>query len=139
MSLYVLDTDILTLFQQGHSVVQMHVAAHSRLDVATTVLSAEEQVSGWYTYVRQTKQPDKLAWAYQRFADTLRCLSTFEIISFDLPSIRRYEALRKLKLDVRKMDLRIAAIVLEVKATLVTRNARDFGQIPGLVFVDWSL
>jgi tRNA(fMet)-specific endonuclease VapC len=89
MNLYVLDTDILTLFQQGHSVVQMHVAAHSRLDVATTVLSAEEQVSGWYTYIRQAKQPDKLAWAYQRFADTLRSLSTFEIISFDVPSIRR--------------------------------------------------
>jgi tRNA(fMet)-specific endonuclease VapC len=46
--------------------------------------------------------------------------------------------LRQLKLNVRKMDLRIAAVVLEQNATLVTRNARDFKQVPGLTFVDWS-
>jgi tRNA(fMet)-specific endonuclease VapC len=43
-----------------------------------------------------------------------------------------------MKFNVRKMDLRIAAVVQEAKATLVTRNSRDFAQVPGLVFVDWS-
>jgi tRNA(fMet)-specific endonuclease VapC len=138
MSLYVLDTDILTLYQDGNSSVRQRIAAHSPQDVVITVLTVEEQLSGWYTFLRKAKQIDKLALAYQSLADTARSLAAFQILSFDEPSIHRYESLRKLRLTVRKMDLRIASVVLERNATLVTRNARDFKQVPGLSFVDWS-
>ncbi len=43
-----------------------------------------------------------------------------------------------MKLNVGASDLRIAAIVLEHNATLVTRNLRDFGRVPGLKVVDWT-
>ncbi len=138
MNPFILDTDILTLFQEGNATVRQNVALHQPQDLAITVLSVEEQLSGWYTYIRQAKQIDRLAWAYQRLANNIRSLSAFQILSFDEPSIRRYDTLRTLKLNVRKMDLRIAAIVLEQNATLVTRNAQDFKQVPGLTFVDWS-
>jgi predicted nucleic acid-binding protein len=36
------------------------------------------------------------------------------------------------------MDLRIAAIVPENNATLVSRNLRDFQRVSGLVVEDWS-
>jgi tRNA(fMet)-specific endonuclease VapC len=71
-------------------------------------------------------------------AATVRWLSKVQIVEFDEPAIRRCEQLKKLKLKVRKMDLRIAAIVLEHDAILVTRNMRDFRQVPGLRLEDWS-
>jgi tRNA(fMet)-specific endonuclease VapC len=71
MSLLVLDTDILTLFQDGHAIVRQHNAATSPQDLAITVLSVEEQLSGWYTYIRKAKQVDKLTLAYQSLAENV--------------------------------------------------------------------
>lgn len=138
MSVFVLDTDILSLYQEGHATVCGHVVANATSTLAITVLSVEEQLSGWYTYLRKAAKPDQIAMAYQSLTDTAISLRRFEILTFDRSAILRYESLRKLKLNVRKMDLRIAAVVLEKGATLVTRNTRDFKQVPGLPFVDWS-
>jgi tRNA(fMet)-specific endonuclease VapC len=50
-----------------------------------------------------------------------------------------YERLKAQKLNIAKMDLRIAAIALEQQACLVTRNLRDFSRVPDLIIEDWSL
>ena len=36
-----------------------------------------------------------------------------------------------------EMDLKIACIVLAHDASLLTRNASDFAQVPGLRFENW--
>jgi tRNA(fMet)-specific endonuclease VapC len=138
VSLYLLDTDTLQLYQDENPKVVSRVHAVPPGERAISVVTVEEQLSGWYTQLRQAKAPEKLAWAYRRLAETVRFLARIQIVDFDEPAIHRCEQLRKLKLKVRKMDLRIAATVLERRAILVTRNLRDFKQVPGLQIEDWS-
>jgi tRNA(fMet)-specific endonuclease VapC len=139
MSLYVLDTDILTLYRDGHAMTTQRIEADSSLDLAITVMSVEEQLSGWYSLLRQVTQPPDLARAYQELADSTRYLGSWPILSFTESAIARYDQLVALKLNVRKMDLRIAAITLEHGGMLVSRNLRDFRRIPKLIVEDWSV
>ena len=53
---------------------------------------------------------------------TLRSLSRVAILSFSEVAIRRAKTLQAAKLNVRKMDLCIAAIALEHQAIVVTRQ-----------------
>lgn len=138
MSLYLLNTDTLTYFQDGHPKVTGRAAALPESAISISVLSVEEQLSGWYTQLRQAKGPDRLAWAYRRLAQNVRFLSRVRILDFDEAAVARYDDLRRQKLKVRKTDLQIAAVALENDATVVTANLSDFKRVPGLRIEDWS-
>jgi tRNA(fMet)-specific endonuclease VapC len=138
MTLHVLDTDTLTLLQERHAGVIARIAAYSPNDIAVTVISVEEQLSGWYRRLRRAKKPEDLASVYQRLTDTVRSLSRLPILTYTESAIRRAKTLQASKLNVRKMDLSIAAIALERQAVVVTRNIRDFGRVPILIVEDWS-
>jgi tRNA(fMet)-specific endonuclease VapC len=116
MSLFVLDTDTLVLFQQGHEVVCRRVLSHTIEELAISVITVEEQLSGWYTLLRRAKSVETLERA-----------------------IGEFQRLKAQKLGVKHMDLRIAAITVEHAGTLVTRNTRDFQRISGLAIEDWSV
>ena len=88
--------------------------------------------------MRKAKKPAALAAVYERMAQTVVFLGHLPIISFTVPAIDCYESLKRLKLKVKKTDLRIAAIAREHNAILVSRNSRDFARIPGLRLEDWS-
>ena len=139
MSLYVLDTDILSLFQRGHPVVCQHVAARAPTDLTITVITVEEQLSGWYGLLRSTSRRDQLALVYQSLADSIPFLAKFRVLSFSETAMERFDRLAALKLNVRKMDLRIAAIALEHGTVVATRNVRDFQRVPGLAVEDWTV
>jgi tRNA(fMet)-specific endonuclease VapC len=128
----------LQLFQDQHPLVVARVRAVAPAELAISVLTALEQLSGWYTRLRQARQAERLAWAYRRLAAVVRFLSQVQIIDFDVPAIQRDEDLKNRKLKVRTMDLRIAATVLERGGVLATRNVRDFQQVPDLRVEDWS-
>ena len=138
MSLYVLDTDIMTLYQHGQPTVVRQVLAHVATELALAVISLEEELTGWYTKLRKVRKRDDLARVYQRLSEAVPFFARFRILSFTEPAIFRYESLRRTHRNIGKNDLRIAAIALEHGAVVVTRNVRDFQRVPGLTVEDWS-
>jgi tRNA(fMet)-specific endonuclease VapC len=138
MSLYVLDTDILSLYQLSNPTVGNRVLQHAPADLAVSIISVEEQLRAWFTLRRRAKNCGELAYAYERFARTVSSLSTMSILSFTEAAIDRFEQLRKMKLGVKANDLRIAAIALENSAIVVTRNRVDFERVPELRIENWA-
>lgn len=49
----------------------------------------------------------------------------------------RFELLRKQRTRIDTMDLKMAAIVLDEQAILLSANLRNFGQVPRLRVEDW--
>lgn len=138
MSMYVFDTDMLSLYQHGHPVVLQNAVAQLSAGLAITVITIEEQLSGWYTLLRRAKTHLHLTGAYARLAENARSYAGWLILDFLEPALLRFERLRNLKLGVGGNDLRIAAIVQENAAILVTRNTSDFQRVPGLMIEDWT-
>ena len=139
MSLYVLDTDHVTLFQQAHPVVVQCVAAVEPEALAVTVITAEEQLRGWLKAIRRASSGSRLVWAYAGLRAALGYFNSVHLLDFDQAAYARYEELRRQKIRIGTQDLRIAAIVLSVEGILVTRNRRDFERVPSLVFQDWTI
>jgi tRNA(fMet)-specific endonuclease VapC len=106
--------------------------------IAVSIITVEEQINGWYGLLRRPTSPKGLAEIYEKMTRSLILLAGLPIVTFSEAAIYRFESLRTLRLNVGSNDLRIAAIALENNATVVTRNLRDFGRVPGLLIEDWS-
>ena len=95
---HVLDTDILSLFHVGPPTLTARIRTEVRAGrLAITVISAEEQLSGWHALLRKASGPPAMASAYERLAETVRLLGTFPILGFTEPAIQRYRDLLALK------------------------------------------
>src|SRR5262245_9221688 len=98
MSLYVLDSDILSLYRQSHPTVVQRVASQPPADVAITVISVEESLTGWYTYLRRARQPAQQARAYAELGDMVRYLARWTILPYTVSAIARYGQLLAMSL-----------------------------------------
>jgi tRNA(fMet)-specific endonuclease VapC len=140
--IWILDTDHLSLLLQNHLQVIQQVERRLPEEIAITVVTAEEQLRGRFSVIRQAsqaRQAEQLVQAYRKLRDTLNDLKQFYILDFTPAAFTHYETLLKRKLRVGTQDLRIAAIALSLNATIVTRNQRDFERIPGLLLEDWTV
>ena len=139
MSLYLLDTDHLTLYQQGNAGVVGGVVRHQADQLAISVITVTEQLTGWQTALNKTRDEARLEQIYIRMAQTVESLASWKVLHYPTAAMRRHDDLkRRKKLNVRANDLKIAAIALEFNAIIVTRNRNDFGRVPGIKLDDWA-
>ena len=134
----ILDTDAVSMYRLGYPKLVARIVAEPPRAIAVTVITVEEQLTGWQAYLRQAKNDAQRAIAYQNLTDSVRTLSDMHIVTCSESAIQKYRSLLALKLNIGGMDLRIAAIALEENAVVITRNLRDFGRMPGLTCENWA-
>src|SRR5262245_6537928 len=136
MSLFIVDTDHVSLHQRKEPLVTARIENCPAEELAVTVVTVGEQMRGRLAKLGQRKI-DLIA-AYELLRTTAEYFCGLRILPFDVIAQQLYQGLRSQKLHAGKLDLRIAAIALSQSATVVTRNKRDFEQVPGLKIEDWS-
>jgi tRNA(fMet)-specific endonuclease VapC len=82
VNLWVLDTDHVSLFQNGHPNVSERINNISPDKIAVTIITFEEQVCGRFNVIKQADSLDKLATAYSRLQATLNYFNTVNVLAF---------------------------------------------------------
>lgn len=139
--MYLLDTDHISVFDRGGASAQPLLAKIARInpnEVATTIVTYEEQMRGWLSYIAKADSIEEQIAAYRKLENQLLNYRTIVVVSFDERAGQMFQNLRKSYPRIGSMDLKIAAIALAHQATLLTRNLKDFGQIENLNVEDWT-
>jgi len=71
-TLYVLDTDHLSLLQRGHPHVIARLAAIPVVQRAVTIISADEQLQGRLAVIRRAKTQTDAARTYERLREAIQ-------------------------------------------------------------------
>jgi tRNA(fMet)-specific endonuclease VapC len=135
----VLDTDTLTHLFNGHERVVERFENETD-DIGTTIVCRIEILKGRFAMLLNAADGQELQRAQQWLDETLENLANIpKLLVIDTASADEFDRLRankKLK-KIGRADLLIASITLANRATLVTRNLKDFRQVPGLQVENW--
>ena len=137
--MFLLDTDTLSLLLRGHPRVTERVAQATE-EVAITLITRIEILQGRFVFVLKAENSERLLQAQQRLRESEDDLNRFTVVSIGPTAAAEFDRLRKNKRlkAIGRADLLIAALALAARATLVTRNRKDFGRVPGLVTENWA-
>ena len=139
MSLWILDTDHISLLQRNHSNVRKRLLLMDPNKIFVTVITFEEQMRGRLNQVKQAKSQESLISAYHALRETIEDYKRLNLLDFDKDAYSCHMNLLRQKIRIGSQDLRIAAIALSVDGILVTRDQKDFEKVPNLKIEDWTL
>ena len=132
--MYLFDTDVMSRAVKAapQKALIERLARIPRALQFTTSINAAEIFYG----ACRTARRDELIRAFEELV-----LSRLTVLPFDLESARVFgrlkASLEKRGLPRSEPDLRIAAIALQYRLTIVTGNIRHFSDIPGLAVENW--
>jgi len=137
----VLDTDHVTElgFRSASGQRLAQRLGRSNLPAVIPLVAVQEQIGGILARINQIKPASitELVRAYESLASVTDFLHGFTRLPFDSEAAELFIKLRKKGVRIGTMDLRIACIVMEHDAVLLTRNKVDFEKVPGLKFENW--
>lgn len=138
----ILDTDCLSLFDREKSlessVLRNNLARFSPEDIFTTIITFEEQMRGWLSFLSRCKNIEDQIFAYQRLNQFLNNFRKIAVLPFDENAADVFRELKSQKIRIGTMDLKIASITIATNSILISRNLQDFEQVPNLSVQDWT-
>ncbi len=134
-----LDTDTLSLYFNNHIRVVRRLESAEE-EPAISIVSRIEVLQGRFASVLKAANAEELLRLQERLLTADRQLSEFAIVPFDKASGSEFDRLRQSKRHGKmgRNDLLIACTALANRATLVTRNVKDFKMAPGLRLEIWA-
>lgn len=140
--MYLLDTDHLSVLERGGAAAErlrqrLQVVAPD--EVASTVVSYEEQTRGWLSYLTKARSLEEQVTGYSHLQRHLRVFCAIPLIAFDAAAAAIVQQLQRQRIRIGTMDLKIASIALAQEASLLSRNVTDFQKVPGLQVEDWTV
>lgn len=140
--MYLLDTDHPSILERGGQNAQALLVTLSHInpnEVATTIITYEEQTRGWLSYMAASRSLEAQVQVYQELQQHLANFCAILVIGFEGAAASTFQRLKNTYRRLGSMDLKIAAIAIANDATLLTRNLSDFSQIEGLSAEDWTV
>jgi tRNA(fMet)-specific endonuclease VapC len=129
--MFVLDTNTLVYFFRGEGGVAQRLLSTAPAEIAIPAVVVFELETGIQKSTDSKKRRGQL--------DVL--LQATTVLSFGLAEARAAASIRatleQAGTPIGPMDTLIAATAVAHRATLVTRNTREFSRVPGLTVVDW--
>ena len=140
---FLMDTENISILQKQtgpeYAALIARIAQVRRDELAFCIVSFHEQVLGCNTYVAQAKTPADVVRGYRMFDRVLSAFAAAVVLQFDADASLVFDGLSAQRVRIGTMDLRIASIALSQGLALLTRNARDFTKVPGLIIDDWTV
>lgn len=140
---YLLDTDHLSVLQRqagsDYSNLSTRMAHHPLSDFAVSIVTFHEQMLGCHAYINRERSLNDVVQGYEMMARLVNDFKALPILPFDSGAATTFEQLKPQRIQLAKMDARIAAIALSRGLILLTRNHRDFGKVAGLAIEDWTM
>jgi tRNA(fMet)-specific endonuclease VapC len=129
---FLLDTDTCIYALKQERGVLERLLAHSRADIAVSVITEAELRTG----AAKSSAPTKTARLVENF---LRPLTVAEFTSSDAATYAQVRAkLERAGTPIGPLDTLIAAQALARELKLVSNNEREFGRVSGLAIENWA-
>lgn len=138
---HVLDTNILSdLIKANYRLVARFEAVPETDRFVTTTVTRYEILRGRYAAILAAADKGQLLLAQRRLSDDESWLAHIAVLPVTPAAADHFERLctAKKHKKIGRGDILIASIAPAERATLVTRNTKDFVHIPGLMLENWA-
>jgi tRNA(fMet)-specific endonuclease VapC len=136
-----LDTDHVNVLKYPDSLqfvtLTTRLNASADQDIATTIITVEEQMRGWLALIHRVDDVHRQVPAYQELLRLVDFFWRWQVFLFDAQAADAFQRLRQQRIRIGTMDLKIAAIALVHDALLFSATMQEFQPVPTLRVANW--